>query len=119
MRIDRDCVSQGIAQTVASGELARSRSRRGPIELLDGFRDLAALALMLRSPSPVADCALALGRCNLSARRGQQMTDSQLQPTDRWKTRHARALRMLREEGIAGIRRGLGERGVRGSWEFV
>jgi hypothetical protein len=47
------------------------------------------------------------------------MTDRQLQPTDRWRTRHARALRMLRDEGIAGIARGLEERGLRGSWVFV
>jgi SAM-dependent methyltransferase len=47
------------------------------------------------------------------------MTGSQLQPTDRWKTRRARALQMLRDEGIAGIRRGLEARGMRGSWIFA
>jgi SAM-dependent methyltransferase len=45
------------------------------------------------------------------------MTDRQLQqPIDRWKTRRARALRMLREEGISGLTRRFEDKGA---WGFL
>jgi SAM-dependent methyltransferase len=57
--------------------------------------------------------ALSMGR---EHERRARMTDRQLQPTDRWRTRHARALRALREEGISGLTRRFEEEGA---WSFL
>jgi SAM-dependent methyltransferase len=47
------------------------------------------------------------------------MMDRRVQPIDRWRTRHARALRMLREEGISGLRRRFEGKGLMGAWLFL
>jgi SAM-dependent methyltransferase len=47
------------------------------------------------------------------------MTDQQVQPVDRWRTRHARAFRMLREEGVSGLWGKFKEKGSKGAWFFL
>jgi SAM-dependent methyltransferase len=44
------------------------------------------------------------------------MTDHQFQPINRWRTRRARALRVLREEGIRGLTRRFEDKGA---WGFL
>src|SRR5262249_51546264 len=43
-------------------------------------------------------------------------TDHHFQPIDRWRTRPARALRVLREEGISGLTRRFEDKGA---WPFL